>query len=378
MPASPEVIDARIVPGPLNRLPTPCVLVDIDRLDRNLAEFQQQAATAGVTLRPHAKAHKTPQIAERQLALGAVGLAVAKPSEARVFVETGASDVDIAFPVAGHASARAVAELARSARIAVHGDSRAGLRMLSRAAVACDSTIRVLVEIDGGLGRCGVPADDVSAATALAWAVDELPGLELDGVVTYAGMAVAYPAHMGRFEAGEREGRLVVGQAEAMRAHGLAVRRVIAGSTATAAGAASVPGVTEVRAGAYPFMDGAQLSYGTVERDRVALTVLATIVSRPSARRATIDAGSKTLSAAGPAEYGAYAVSVDGTVRITGLNEEHGMAELAATATAEIGTTVRLVPSYASAVVGLADRLAIVRGDCLVDVWRVAARGCST
>lgn len=378
MSAGPEVIDASLVDEPVDRLPTPCVLVDLERLERNLADLQQQVVRHGVMLRPHAKSHKTPQIAERQLALGAAGLAVAKPSEARAFVERGMLDVDIAFPVAGRCAAEAVADLARSARIAVHADSVAGIQALSGAAMRAGSRVAVLVEVDGGLGRCGVPTNDVDAAVALARAIDDLPALELDGVVAYAGMGAGDARAAGRHAVGEREGALVVARAADLRAHGLAVRRVIAGSTATAAGVASVPGVTEVRAGAYPFMDGAQIDYGTVQRDRVALTVLATIVSRPAARRVTIDAGSKTLSATGPVALGAYALSLDGALRVTALNEEHGIAELVGSATADIGTTVRLLPSYASAVVGLADHLVVVRDDRVVDVWLVAARGCCT
>lgn len=377
MPAALESIHTAVAGERLDRIPTPCVLVDLARLDDNLASFQRLIAEAGVGLRPHAKAHKTVEIGDRQLALGAVGLAAAKPSEARVFVEHGVTDIDIAFPVAGWRGAASVAQLARSARVAVHADSLAGLRALSSAATEGGCRLGVLLEIDSGLGRCGIPQDDSARAFDLATAVDQLPNIELDGVVAYAGMASAGAGEDARHEQGGREGRLVVSHADALRARGLEVRRVVAGSTATAQGAASIAGVTEVRAGAYAFMDGAQLGHGTAQPDEVALTVLATVVSHPSARRVTLDAGSKILSAAGPASLGAYATSLDGALRVTQLYEEHGVAEVTGTPPA-IGATVRLVPSYASSVVGLADRLVGVHGDRVSDIWPVAGRGCCT
>src|SRR4051812_10541549 len=115
MPATLESVDTALAGDIVERLPTPCVLVDVDRLDRNLAGFQERIAQAGVALRPHAKTHKAPAIADRQLALGAAGLAVAKPSEARVFVEHGVADIDIAYPVAGSRSVDSVVRLARPA-----------------------------------------------------------------------------------------------------------------------------------------------------------------------------------------------------------------------------------------------------------------------
>src|SRR4051812_7063596 len=182
MPATLESVDTALAGDIVERLPTPCVLVDVDRLDRNLAGFQERIAQAGVALRPHAKTHKAPAIADRQLALGAAGLAVAKPSEARVFVEHGVADVDVAYPVAGSRGVDAVVRPARRARVAVHADSLPAVRALSAAANEAGSRVHVLIEVDSGLARCGIPGDDSALAFDLATAVGSLPGLELDGV----------------------------------------------------------------------------------------------------------------------------------------------------------------------------------------------------
>ncbi|MGH2822527.1 MAG: alanine racemase [Thermoleophilaceae bacterium] len=379
MPASAERPATQALYSSLDALPTPCVLIDEDRVTANLASFQHCMDAAGVALRPHAKTHKTLQLADRQLANGAAGLAVAKPSEARVFANHGVAQIDVAFPVVGASGAGLVAELARATRIAVHTDSPTGVRALSRAAVEADSTIRVLLEVDGGLGRCGLAPDAVDAAAELCRLIERLPAVTFDGVATYVGMGTAEACREGPWAAGVREGKLITAFARELRSRGFSVERVIAGSTATGPGAASTAGLTEVRAGAYAFMDGAQLTHGTASADAVALTVLATVVSASPSGRVTFDAGSKTLSAAGPAIGDAYAIALGGNVRVTRLNEEHGIAELAPFAPpVPVGTRLRLIPSYASAVVGMADELVVVRGERVVDGWPVAARGCST
>jgi len=360
----------------VDEVPTPALIVDGARLERNLERFAHGVRAAGAALRPHVKAHKTVALGLRQLGLGAVGLAAAKPSEGEVFWRAGCRDLVIAFPTVGPDKWARLAQMAREGHIAVHIESRQAAEGLSAAAVRGGSTIGVLLELDTGLGRSGLSLPDLEAVIRLAEVADGLPGLDLEGIVSYRGVRFA-PA-VDRDRAADEEGELMAGVAEQLRRAGVKVATVATGSTATALRVASVAGVTEARAGAYLFMDGAQLAAGTAGPEDVALTVLATVVSVSGAGRVTVDAGSKTFSANGPAIDGAFGVSVDGRVRITGLSEEHGVGVQVDGTPVRIGERIPFVPSFASSAVGLADELVVVDDGRVDDVWPIAARGLRT
>ena len=168
-----------------------------------------------MAFRPHAKTHKAPVIAARQLAAGAVGLAVAKVAEAEVFAAAGCGDIAVAYPVVGPGKWRRLAELARTCTITINVESELAARGLSDAAVAAASRLRVHVEIDTGLHRCGVPAEEPESIATLCRLVQDLPGLDLDGITTFR--HVIFPGADGRpvEELGREEGELMVGLAEA-------------------------------------------------------------------------------------------------------------------------------------------------------------------
>jgi D-serine deaminase-like pyridoxal phosphate-dependent protein/AcrR family transcriptional regulator len=354
---------------PRDEVPTPHLTVDVERLEANLRSFP--AALGGVAFRPHVKSHKSLPIAMRQMAAGAVGIAAAKPSEAEVFWDAGIRNVVIAFPMVGPDKVRRVAEMAGEGVIAVNVESTRGARDLSRAAEAIGSTVAALIEIDTGMGRCGVPVEDRDQLLRLAELVATLPGLDFQGISTYRGL----PAGGDPRAAGSEEGHLMVALAEFLDAAGHSASVVAAGSTATAAAVAAVPGISEVRAGVYPFMDATQIAAGTVAADRVALTVIATVVSTSPSGRVTVDAGSKTFGVGGPTACGVFATSMDGRVVLEQLNEEHGIGRLADGAAVEIGERLELVPAFASSAVGTTDTLVVIRGDEVREVWSVAARG---
>jgi D-serine deaminase-like pyridoxal phosphate-dependent protein/AcrR family transcriptional regulator len=360
----------------VDKVPTPALIVDGARLERNLERFAGGVRAAGAALRPHVKAHKTVVLGLRQLGLGAVGLAAAKPAEGEVFWRAGCRDLVIAFPTVGPDKWERLARMAREGHVAVHVESQQAAEGLSAAAVHAGSTIGVQLELDTGLGRSGLSPSDVEGVIRLAELAAGLPGLELEGIVSYRG--VRYAPAVDRDLAADEEGELMVGLAAQLRRAGLPVATVATGSTATALRVAEVTGVTEVRAGAYLFMDGAQLAAGTAGPDDVALTVLATVVSVSGAGRVTVDAGSKTFSANGPAIDGAFAVSVDGRVRIASLSEEHGVGVQVDGAPVRTGDRIAFVPSFASSAVGLADELIVVHDGRVQEVWPIAARGLRT
>jgi D-serine deaminase-like pyridoxal phosphate-dependent protein len=363
-------------PGtPLDRLPTPCLVVDLDRLERNLSTWQRAASAHGVRLRPHVKTHKTLEIGRMQLAAGAAGITVAKVAEAEVFVAGGFDDVVIAYPVVGEEKWARVAALARRARITLNVESATAARGLSAAAAACDAEVVVHLDVDSGLGRSGVPSDQPGELLGLARLVEGLPGLRLEGLTTYRSLGFAGAAGVAPDRAGREEGELVVRLAELLRQAGIELREVAAGSTPTGRAVAAVAGVTEVRAGTYAFNDLMQLSLGAAAEDDLALSVLATVVSaRPG--RVTVDAGSKTLSGDVVLSDDAGRViarAAGRDVTLTWMNEEHGVGR--AGESVEVGERLQLHPVHVCTCVNLSDELIGIRGGVVETVWPVAARG---
>lgn len=372
--ARPELDD--LIGTSMDRVETPALLVDLDVMEANIHRWQAVADAAGVGFRPHIKTHKTPAIAARQLAAGAVGLVVAKVAEAEVFAAAGCRDLAVAYPVVGPAKWQRLAALARTCAITVNVGSEVAARGLSAAAVAAGSGLRVHLDIDTGLHRCGVPAEE---AEALGRLVLGLPGLELDGITTFR--TVVFPGAAGRSheELGREEGVLMVELAECLRAAGLPIRTVAVGSTPTALAAATVPGVTEVRAGTYVFGDALMATWGAVAEEEIALTILCTVVSRPNPERATVDGGSKTFAGdiapgmvAGLAGYGRM---VGADAYIEGMTEEHGLVRLGPGVAPSIGERLRFVPNHVCTAVNLADEIIGVRDGRVAAVWPVQARG---
>ena len=360
---------------PVEELDTPCLLVDLPRLEANINQWQTEVGASGCGLRPHVKTHKSPDIARLQLQAGARGLTAAKLGEAEVFADAGCDDIFVAYPIIGEIKWRRAAQLARRITLAVGVDSAFGARGLSAAAVEAGSVVRVRAEVDIGLNRAGVlPAD----LAALCHLIETLPGLELDGIFAYR--SVHHPAGAGQSaqQSGKQEGETMAALAEALRAEGIAIRAVSAGSTPTGRAAAQVPGVTEVRPGTYVFGDDMLAQGGVIARDDVALSILCTVVSRPAPDIATIDGGSKTFGGdIFPAKYGlrGYAREVGGESLVESLSEEHGIVRLAAGREAHIGDKIAFHPLHVCTTVNLSDELIGVRDGLVECVWPVAARG---
>ena len=340
--------------------PTPHVQLDLDRLEANIATLQQAAQAAGLTLRPHAKTHKSLEIARRQIAAGAVGLTVATVSEAEVFVDGGVDDLFIAYPLWVDAErAERLRRLLQKAELAVGVDSVDSARQLGSMA---GPRPRVRVEIDSGHHRSGVPAHQAAAVAAAA--VDA--GLQVEGVFTFPGHSYSPD---GRARAAADEVRELAAARDALLAAGIPAPVVSGGSTPSV-GFADGAVLTEVRPGVYALGDAQQWELGTITPDRVALTVLATVVARHP-DRVVVDAGSKVLGmdrAAWATGYGRLLDHPD--ARITALSEHHG------TITgfdAPPGTRVRVVPNHVCITVNLVDEYVVG-----TTTWPVDARGANT
>jgi len=357
----------------LDSIETPAVLVDLDVVERNVAAMAERARRAGVRLRPHAKTHKTVEIGRLQLAAGARGLSVAKVGEAEVFVAAGFQDLFVAYPVVGEDKGRRLLALSDRARLAVGVDSPDGARTLDAVFRASGRRLDVLLKVDVGFHRVGVPPDQ---AVQAAQSISTLCGLRLRGVFTHAGHAYLAESPDGVGRIGQSEGSILVETAQRIRDAGIEIEEVSVGSTPTARHAMSVPGVTECRPGNYVFHDASQVSLGVCAPEDCALTVLATVVSVPAADRAVVDAGSKTLSSdplrpSGPG----HGFVLGRRSRIARLSEEHGVIEVLPGEGFRVGERVRILPNHACVVSNLHDRLLGVRGDRVEGELAVAARG---
>ena len=340
-------------------LDTPVVVVDVDRLQRNLERWQTYCDAAGLLNRPHVKTHKSVEIARRQIGLGARGITCQKLGEAEVMADAGIDDILLPYNLLGWAKLDRLAALAGRVDVAVTVDDERLLEGLARTARA-SREIRVLVECDTGFGRAGVATP--AAAAGLATAVARSDGLRFGGFLTY-------PAPEGAREFLAEATRLA-------EAADLAVETVSAGGTpAMWASSELRPTVTEYRAGTYAFHDRASVAAGAATLDEVALTVRATVVSRPRSDRAILDAGSKALAHdPGPGPGHGTILEAPASV-VERLGEEHAIVALAPGEALELGQQVRIVPNHVCVVVNLVDEL-VVHGEGLEHgVWRVDARG---
>ena len=351
----------------IRELDTPHLVVDLDAVDRNIARAQSYCNKFGYSFRPHIKAHKMPEIAARQLAAGAVGICCQKIGEAEVMVEAGvAEDVLITYPIVGDEKVKRVASLAERCRLTVAADSVVALDSVSRAAQSTNVEIGFLVECDTGGRRLGVQTP--GAAVALAVEAVNSPGIMFRGLMTFPTSAGTRP--------------FIEEACELLSKEGLEVAVISGGGTPTLYRTHELGGVNEVRAGEYVFGDRAHVTNQVIPAEDVAVGVIATVVGRPTADRAIIDAGSKTLSmdlmelADGARDESMGLLIEFPQARIVGLSEEHGHIDLKhCRERPRIGDRVTVMPNHVCACVNLHDFAALHRGGSVEDVVRVRARG---
>ena len=353
-------------PRTLAEIPTPALVIDLPAMERNIAHMADYLKDGPCKLRPHFKAHKTPEIAKRQLAAGScTGLTVATVGEGEV-AATFCDDILIANQVIGRDKAARVAELAKSIKITVAVESELGLEQLSEAAQRADATIGALVEVNIGF-RAGTALGE--PAVALARRTSDTAGIELQGLMGYAGHAAGMDDRDQR-EAAERSAieRLVASVA-AVREAGLPCDIVSAGSTGTFDITSQMDGVTEIQAGSYVLMDTAYAKLGLPFEQ--AFWVQGTVISRPSETRVTADCGHKSCTM----DHGLPDVKGLLGATVMFLADEHAMITVPPESTLKPGDTVALWPSHIDPTINLHDVFYVVDGDTVVDVWPIEARG---
>lgn len=360
-----------------SELDTPALIVDIDKLKHNIADMADFAASQGIQLRPHAKTHKTPQIGVLQLEAGAVGLTVAKLSEAEVFIEAGCREILVAYPLVGESKHRRLVELCQRADITTVVDHPDIAAELSRSMSAAGLELPVMVEVDTGLARCGVQPG--APARELAHHIARLPGLRFAGLLTHEGHAQLAGAPDQVRATGLSAGQMMAETAELIRKSGLEVPIISVGLTATAKITATVAGVTETRPGIYVFYDRSEVLHRVVPPERCAATVLATVATRPTADRIILDAGTKALTSdragVSPPVAGHGIVLDHPDWEVRSLSEEHGATSIPADDPVKIGERVEIIPNHICPVINLFDSMTITQGERVIDQWAVGARG---
>ena len=363
--------------GSRGALNTPVLVLELDRLDRNIAAMQGKVDAHGIALRPHAKTHKSVDIARRQLAAGAVGVCCAKIGEAEVMVDGGIDGVLITSPVAAPAAVARLAVLAgRADGLMATVDHPEVARRIDAALAGAEATLDVLIDIDPGIRRTGVASAE--AAVTLARTIAECSRLRLRGVQFYCGMQQHIEEFAARKASIEERTGYLRSVITALGAGGFAPELVTGSGTGTHAIDLALGVFTELQAGSYVFMDtqylDCDLDGSGAEPFEIALAVDARVASANHEALVTIDAGFKSLSTDGGSPRVADGGPAEATFAFMG--DEHG-----ALVAPEIGKRLRpgdavtLVVPHCDPTVNLYDNYHVVEDGTLVDIWPVSARG---
>lgn len=371
--------ETQLVGTPVREIDTPALLIDLDVMERNLARMAERLAGKGLKLRPHSKTHKSPLLARKQIALGAVGVCCQKVSEAEVMVAGGVEEILISSEVVSPAKLRRLVALSHHANIVVVVDDPRGAELLSEAANEGGVEISILVDVDVGQGRCGVPPG--APAAEVGKFAESLPNIHLRGIQAYEGKA----QHVEGFEArrtvyGEAIGRIQETLEEFNRA-GLSTEVRSGGGTGSWRWDVEGAVLNELQAGSYLFMDAHYCSVGgesgpVYDDFEPSLFVLTTVVSTPASDRVVVDGGHKSLSS----DSGwPVCVELEGSVYSAG-GDEHGIVTVSASGLRpDLGESLLFQPSHCDTTINLHDNYYGVRGGLkegfLETVWPIAARG---
>jgi D-serine deaminase-like pyridoxal phosphate-dependent protein len=374
----------------LATLATPAILVDQPRVLANIDRMQEAADRRGIRMRPHAKTHKSPTIARWQIDRGAIGICCAKLGEAEAFAAAGFTDIRLPYPLNPSNAPRVLALLERTT-LSFIVDHSAVARGWSEAMSRAGRTVDVLVKVDVGFHRCGINPDPATAVPFIR-EVAALPGLTLKGLLSHAGQAYHAASEDELRSIAETEARTLQQLATLAREQGVQVDELSAGATPTARFSLQQDWITEYRAGNYVYFDRTQAGLGAATLDDCALTVLATVVSKPATDRIILDCGSKTLSSDGargftpiaghgdilhsPMASAGGAWMRDDTLVIERLSEEHATVRVKSGRTMlEPGHRVRVEPNHSCVVSNLVDQAWLTEAARVLGPMPIAARG---
>ena len=348
----------------LDTITTPALLVDGPTLIENIRRIAARARARGVELWPHVKTHKSTEIAQLQREHGARGLTAATLREAECFASAGFERLLLAYPPAGEWRLERIRRLAETVDLRVVVDS-------VEAVATLDDAQSYLWEVDCGVGRTGTTPGEATADLIAA------AGGRFAGLLTFGGHAYAAADSNGIAAAAQDEVDAHATTMDALAAHGIEASARSAGSTPTVTALDEVGPITEIRPGNYVFNDATQVVLGVADEQQCALSVLATVVSKPKENRAILDCGSKALAAERltPRSTTFGFVASHPELSVDRLYEEHAIVTAAEPTALAVGDRVRVVPNHACATTNLHERMHILEDGEVADVWNVDARG---
>lgn len=342
---------------------TPCAVIDMDRVERNIARIQKACDEAGIANRPHIKTHKNPMLAQLQIKAGAKGITCQKLGEAEIMADSGIDDILISYNLLGDEKMARLGALQGKANVTVAADNSVVIGDLPKAAAASGRPLPVVVECDTGRKRAGV--ETPAEASALAREIAGSKGLSFAGFMLYP------------TETGWADAQKFYDEAQAgVRAHGLDATIVSTGGTPNLVNLGKLKGGTEHRFGTYIYNDRMQVAAGVATWDDCALHIYSTVVSRAGPERGILDAGSKTLTSDTGGLEGHGLILEHPEAKIARFAEEHGFLDLSRSNTRpNVGDVVRIVPNHVCVVVNMMDEVVMVRGDEIIGALPVTARG---
>ncbi len=354
---------------------TPAILIDLDIMDRNLERVASYAREHDLRLRPHTKTHKIPALGRKQIALGAAGLTVAKVGEAEVMLKAEPPELYVAYPVIGRRKLERLLSVASRTRVTVGLDSVFAARQLSDAARESRTEVAVLAEMDVGLGRVGVSPG--AALIDLGKQIARLPWLHLQGITFYPGH-IKSPSEENR-ERLTRLAEVVERTVSEWKRAELPIEIVSGGSTPLLFQSHEIPALNEIRPGTYIFNDKNTWYNDGCRMEDCAVTIMSTVVSTARPRQMILDGGSKTFSSdrlVGSSEVSFGYVTEAPEAVFFQMNEEHGFVDLrGARREFSVGDRVRIIPNHVCVAMNLHEHVYGIRGDQVVETWRVEGRG---
>ena len=347
---------------------TPALLLYMEEVERNIQTMARYFSGRPCKLRPHMKTHKLPVIAHKQIEAGAIGITCAKLGEAKIFLEAGIKNVLVANEIAGRMKIQRLIHLAGYGDLIVCVDQFENAKEISEAAGGHNRKINILVEVDVGLNRCGVKPE--KPALELVQKLSQLKHLTFRGVMGYEGGMFIENLEEKKKQTRECNQRLVETK-ELIERNGFPVEIVTAGGSNTFSLTGIYPGITDIQVGSYVTMDSHNRHYGLDFKQ--AVTILATVISRPEKGRAVIDAGMKSLSS-----DNGYPICKDPGITVFKLNEEHGHIKIEnPERDLRVGDKIEIIPSHGCTTIPLDDRYVVIRNDQVESVMEIHARGAS-
>ena len=342
----------------INNLDTPCLIADLDVLERNISGMANHCQNIGIPLRAHTKTHKVPEIAKLQLDAGSQGITCQKLGEAEAMVEAGIDDILIPYNIVGETKLKRLTTLTKRARIIVALDSEETAIGIFQQGNADGCAVPVILELDTGGGRCGVGSPQ--QAQRLAQKVVKMPGLDFQGVMTYPSNANAKP--------------FITETVDLLKNDGIPINIISGGGTGAEAASKEL-GCTETRSGSYVYEGMTRIGNSEMlSPDRCVLRVLVTVVSTPTSDRIIVDGGQKTFASYPPTPYGHIIEYPD--AKIYGMSVEHGHVNVSECSHRfRIGERLSVIPLHQGMTSNLHDELVAVRGRTVETIWKIAGRG---